>query len=498
MVLISCLARGVAPEDPRRYVGLRNQGNTCHLNTVLQALYMTPDFREGLLGLPASELPQIGRALCNVFSRLSHAYRPVSTKPLTLALRPVYPGCTRQQDCHDTWLLLCDQIESNLKDTPLAKLVAQLFEGKQQDYVRCHACGTVTNTPDTFSNLSLAVPEEGAAAHRGGGGGDGEEEEAEEGDEKTAKEKESGDGGGGGGGGAGSYTVLQALREWLKPEQLRGEDQFMCDKCKGKRDAERGVRLRSMPPIISIHLKRFSVQSTTDRRGGTEFNLVKVNSAVHFSRHLDLRPFVSKEAEAEAEAEAPAAAGADGDARGADPPPPPPAAASSSTPASPGAVEMMPTGTGGAGSSGSHAGGGGAPSSSGGGGGGESLGSGSLLYDLYAVLLHMGSLEKGHYFALIKDVEDGAWHKFDDERVTRLEDAQFEAELKRAYGGKGSTSAYMLLYREVPNADAPRDGDRPEEGGAGTGGGDGGGGTGAPVSAPAADEAGEERRAQTV
>ena len=161
MVLISCLARGVAPEDPRRYVGLRNQGNTCHLNTVLQALYMTPDFREGLLGLPASELPQIGRALCNVFSRLSHAYRPVSTKPLTLALRPVYPGCTRQQDCHDTWLLLCDQIESNLKDTPLAKLVAQLFEGKQQDYVRCHACGTVTNTPDTFSNLSLAVPEGG-------------------------------------------------------------------------------------------------------------------------------------------------------------------------------------------------------------------------------------------------------------------------------------------------------------------------------------------------
>ena len=103
----------------------------------------------------------------------------------------------------------------------------------------------------------------------------------------------------------------------------------MCDKCKGKRDAERGVRLRSMPPIISIHLKRFSVQSTTDRRGGTEFNLVKVNSAVHFSRHLDLRPFVSKEApapadadaEAPAEAEAPAAAGADGDARAADPPP---------------------------------------------------------------------------------------------------------------------------------------------------------------------------------
>ena len=32
------LARGVAPEEPgRRYAGLKNQGATCHLNTVLQA-----------------------------------------------------------------------------------------------------------------------------------------------------------------------------------------------------------------------------------------------------------------------------------------------------------------------------------------------------------------------------------------------------------------------------------------------------------------------------
>ena len=52
MTLFSCLARpGVAPDEPgpRRYVGLKNQGGTtCHLNTVLQALYMTPEFRKAL------------------------------------------------------------------------------------------------------------------------------------------------------------------------------------------------------------------------------------------------------------------------------------------------------------------------------------------------------------------------------------------------------------------------------------------------------------------
>ena len=31
-----------------RFVGLRNQGATCYLNSLLQAMYMTPDFRSAL------------------------------------------------------------------------------------------------------------------------------------------------------------------------------------------------------------------------------------------------------------------------------------------------------------------------------------------------------------------------------------------------------------------------------------------------------------------
>ena len=38
--------------------------------------------------------------------------------------------------------------------------------------------------------------------------------------------------------------------------------------------------------------------------------------------------------------------------------------------------------------------------------------------------------------------------------MTLLSNAQLERELRKAYGGRGSTSAYMLLYRELPSGEA--------------------------------------------
>jgi len=237
--------------------------------------------------------------------------------------------------------------------------------------------------------------------------------------------------------GAGEFHVVKGLEELFKPEQMRGDDQFHCDKCTGKHDAERGVRLRTMPPIVTIHLKRFAIQTNQDRKGRTEMSLIKVNTPVHFHRTLDFRPFV-------------AASKAIGTASS-KPEICPPADASLLAAGSTVRGTTPPTATGE-----QHQ-----QSNSGGECGDreeESVHSqeeeaerpSSLLYDLYAVLMHSGSLEKGHYIALAKDVTDDAWYRFDDEKVTKLSEEVLRRELRKAYGGRGSTSAYMLFYREKP------------------------------------------------
>lgn len=60
----------------------------------------------------------------------------------------------------------------------------------------------------------------------------------------------------------------------------------------------------------------------------------------------------------------------------------------------------------------------------------------SMLYDLYAVSNHYGSLAFGHYTAYAKNPETGKWHDFNDSTVTEVDDPSELA----------SPAAYVLYY----------------------------------------------------
>lgn len=44
----------------------------------------------------------------------------------------------------------------------------------------------------------------------------------------------------------------------LAPDELVGDNQYFCDLCAAKSDADRRMRLRSLPPYLCLALQRFT------------------------------------------------------------------------------------------------------------------------------------------------------------------------------------------------------------------------------------------------
>lgn len=61
----------------------------------------------------------------------------------------------------------------------------------------------------------------------------------------------------------------------------------------------------------------------------------------------------------------------------------------------------------------------------------------ALLYDLYAVVNHAGSLERGHYWAFVKNINDKQWYEYNDAWVTPIDKNQMQ-----------TAHAYLLFYKK--------------------------------------------------
>lgn len=56
---------------------------------------------------------------------------------------------------------------------------------------------------------------------------------------------------------------------------------------------------------------------------------------------------------------------------------------------------------------------------------------GEFVYELFAVMIHSGSAQGGHYFAYIRSFDTGQWYNFNDSSVTAID----ENALKDVFGG---------------------------------------------------------------
>jgi hypothetical protein len=151
----------------RGAVGLKNIGNTCYLNSVLQCitqsalkpLFLSGAYKshlnvanpKGTEGRLASALAQlIDKANSNEFNTLA----PHGLKAVVGSFAPQFSGF-EQHDAHEFLSFLLDGLSEDLSTEPV---IPSIFYGSLQSTVRCRRCKHSSVTVDQCSLLSVPIP----------------------------------------------------------------------------------------------------------------------------------------------------------------------------------------------------------------------------------------------------------------------------------------------------------------------------------------------------
>uniref|UniRef100_A0A4W5QDX9 USP domain-containing protein n=1 Tax=Hucho hucho TaxID=62062 RepID=A0A4W5QDX9_9TELE len=158
------------------YVGLVNQAMTCYLNSLLQTLFMTPEFRNALYNWEFEEseedpVTSIPYQLQRLFLLLQTSKkRAIETTDVTRSFGWDSSEAWQQHDVQELCRVMFDALEQKWKQTeqqqfsPLtADLINQLYQGKLKDYVRCLECGYESWRIDTYLDIPLVIRPFGAS-----------------------------------------------------------------------------------------------------------------------------------------------------------------------------------------------------------------------------------------------------------------------------------------------------------------------------------------------
>ncbi|KAK3574939.1 hypothetical protein QTP86_019806 [Hemibagrus guttatus] len=379
----------VGPRPTKGFVGLKNAGATCYMNSVIQQLYMIPSIRNGILAIegagsdvdddmsgdekqdsesnvdprdevsndhqqfddkPSLNKPEdrkeynIGvlRQLQVIFghlaaSRLQYYVPRGFWKQFRLWGEPV--NLREQHDALEFFNSLVDSLDEALKALGQPSMLSRVLGGSFADQKICQGCPHRYECEESFTTLNVDIRNH--------------------------------------------QNLLDSLEQYVKGDLLEGANAYHCEKCNKKVDTVKRLLIKTLPPVLAIHLKRFDYD--WDRECA-----IKFNDYFEFPRELDMEPYTvagvakleSNEVSSDSEV------------------------IHQNTPFEP------------------------------------ELG-GSSRYHLVGVLVHSGQASGGHYYSYIvqrhsnsADGQRDCWYKFDDGDVTECKMDDDEEMKNQCFGGE--------------------------------------------------------------
>ncbi|KAJ3669934.1 hypothetical protein LUZ60_010258 [Juncus effusus] len=222
------------------FVGLKNQGATCYMNSLLQTLYHIPYFRKAVYHMPTTEndMPSgsIPLALQSLFYKLQYSESSVSTKELTKSFGWDTHDAFMQHDVQELNRVLSEKLEDKMKGTVVEGTIQQLFEGHHMNYIECINVDYKSTRKESFYDLQLDVK--------------------------------------------GCKDVYASFDKYVEVEKLEGDNKYHAEQF-GLQDAKKGVLFIDFPPVLQLQLKRFEYDFMRD-------TMVKINDRYEFPLQLDL------------------------------------------------------------------------------------------------------------------------------------------------------------------------------------------------------------------
>ncbi|XP_048729177.2 ubiquitin carboxyl-terminal hydrolase 44-like isoform X2 [Ostrea edulis] len=177
---------------------------------------------------------------------------------------PTFKGHA-QQDAQEFVCELLDKVQDELSDLDLFDLVSDIFQGQLVSQVRCLACGNVSETKESFMDLSLEFPDRYQFTSLNA---------------RIAQD---------------ICHITEMLYKFTEEETLEGKI-YLCAKCNARRtrrtsnpvhtEAHKRLLLKKLPNVLRLHLKRFRWSGRNHRE--------KISTQVAFDDILDIEPFCDK------------------------------------------------------------------------------------------------------------------------------------------------------------------------------------------------------------